>query len=384
LKSKTLFVLFVVVLVGLVILQIVAPKPVVWQKSYRIDDKSPYGCSLLWQWLQHRYPSRVTRNVERYAEYRKKNKRPDTYILIQHDAFDRSSARRLLSDIEQGTTLILADHDYTTSLPSIDMPSFNWGFDNYLKNIRYSLSYDSAMGDTCSYIGWGYSTNTRDTLFASNIWKRIVDADSEAIMLTRIYGKGRIICGSTPELFTNIVIINPRMAAIAAGLISYGESSRIVWDEHFTIDENSRAPLFVISQFPGLQLGFTITIFASLLYLVVYAKRRQRAIPLLKPKKNTTIDFVKNLGALYWNQRNNYAIATKYIRIWKEHCTVVLRIPRSAAFTAERISVLSSNSVVGVEKLLKAITYVERVDEIGNQELEELHNLLELFYTRKL
>ncbi len=47
--------------------------------------------------------------------------------------------------------------------------------------------------------------------------------------------------------------------------------------------------------------------------MIFNAKRRQRIIPIKEPVKNTTVDFTKTIGNLYFQEKNHQNIAEKKI-----------------------------------------------------------------------
>ncbi len=57
------------------------------------------------------------------------------------------------------------------------------------------------------------------------------------------------------------------------------------------------------------------------LYIIVYARRQQRAIPVVAPPRNATRDLVHTIGRLYWHKGDHADLARKMIAHFKGGCT---------------------------------------------------------------
>ncbi|MEJ7677787.1 MAG: hypothetical protein WKG06_07955 [Segetibacter sp.] len=55
-----------------------------------------------------------------------------------------------------------------------------------------------------------------------------------------------------------------------------------------------------------------------LLYVLFEMKRRQRIIPVITPLKNSTLDFVKTVASVYYNEKDNNGIADKKVNYFLE------------------------------------------------------------------
>src|SRR6476661_1712372 len=55
-----------------------------------------------------------------------------------------------------------------------------------------------------------------------------------------------------------------------------------------------------------------------LIYVFFEMKRRQRIIPIITPLKNTTVEFIRTVATVYFQQKDNRSIATKKITYFLE------------------------------------------------------------------
>lgn len=69
---------------------------------------------------------------------------------------------------------------------------------------------------------------------------------------------------------------------------------------------------YILSQ-PALKWAWYIFLIGMLIFLFFNAKRKQRVVPILKPLANTTIDFTKTIGNLYYQEGDHNNIIDKKI-----------------------------------------------------------------------
>jgi hypothetical protein len=71
--------------------------------------------------------------------------------------------------------------------------------------------------------------------------------------------------------------------------------------------------LSVIFRYPSLQMAWLIFVYGIVLFLIFNAKRRQRTIPVIKPARNTTVEFVKTIANLYFQEGEIPGVVEKKI-----------------------------------------------------------------------
>jgi hypothetical protein len=73
------------------------------------------------------------------------------------------------------------------------------------------------------------------------------------------------------------------------------------------------SPLSYIFSKPALKCAWLTFIFGMFFFMVFNAKRKQRIVPIIKPLPNTTIDFTKTIGNLYYQEGDHDTIINKKI-----------------------------------------------------------------------
>jgi hypothetical protein len=74
---------------------------------------------------------------------------------------------------------------------------------------------------------------------------------------------------------------------------------------------------YLLSQ-PALKWSWYLAWITLIIFMFFNAKRRQRVIPIKEPLKNTTVDFTKTIGNLYYQEKDHQNIAEKKIIFFLE------------------------------------------------------------------
>ena len=69
---------------------------------------------------------------------------------------------------------------------------------------------------------------------------------------------------------------------------------------------------YILSQ-PALKWAWYIFLIGMLDFYIFNAKRKQRIVPIIKPLANTTVDFTKTIGNLYYQEGDHGNIIDKKI-----------------------------------------------------------------------
>src|SRR5260221_4004882 len=85
---------------------------------------------------------------------------------------------------------------------------------------------------------------------------------------------------------------------------------------------------FILSN-RSLRWAFWLTLVLFLLIFLVESKRKQRAIAEIPKLRNASEDFVKTVGGLYFQQKNNQNLAIKMTHAFLENIRSDYNIPTS-------------------------------------------------------
>jgi hypothetical protein len=187
-------------------------------------------------------------------------------------------------------------------------------------------------------------------------------------------------------VFTNYFITKPEKLDYVAGVFSYMRGEAVVWDEFskaaFIPKNTSVNPMAYILLQDSLRSAWWLLLAAVLLYSFFTAKRKQRVIPVLEKKTNTSMEFVNAIAKLHYENAYHRDIAKKRIKYFFHFIkarygltTQILSEPYLARL-AEKSSVKPQDLAVVVQEFNRA----EKSRSYDKMMLIELQNALEEFY----
>ncbi|HUR12100.1 MAG TPA: hypothetical protein VM012_12050, partial [Flavitalea sp.] len=123
-------------------------------------------------------------------------------------------------------------------------------------------------------------------------------------------------------------------------------------------------------------------IMALLVFVYLFeSKRKQRIIPVIAPLRNTSLEFVKTIGRLYYQRRDNRNLAIKL----KAHFLDQVRMKYNLQTNllnddfVKRLAYKSGYPEQAVHQVVDAFKLAEKKQTINEEELMELNDLLENF-----
>lgn len=204
------------------------------------------------------------------------------------------------------------------------------------------------------------------------------------------HGQGNLYIHTNPVLFTNYFMIKERNTDYASSVFSHTSHKTLLWDEYskesyYQPGRNPYYnPLYFIMQQPSLQYAWWVMLALVLLYVFFAAKRRQRFIPVLEQKSNTSLAFLKMVASLYYQNQNHGNMARKKMR----HFLHLIRTKYSLSthkIDSEFIKKLSIKSQVSegeIGLIFDQYRIIEKFQDIDSQRLADLYNAIQNFYNK--
>jgi hypothetical protein len=161
----------------------------------------------------------------------------------------------------------------------------------------------------------------------------------------------------------------------------------IYWDDYFRNkarsqgkNKNFSALGWIMSQ-PGLKEAVWLILLLLLLVYLFESKRRQKIIPVVQPLKNASLDFVKTIGRLYYQRRDNRNLALKMKMHFLDQVRTRYNIKASTLNEdlVNRLSFISGYERHAVYQLVYGLKAAEDLPELSDEELMELNDKMENF-----
>lgn len=397
--------------IGLILLQIMAPKPINWNQTYMKKDRIPFGTSALYDILPTIFPGQEI-NTESFPIYNTLNDKdfsssyPEmkkmNYIII-NNAFepDKLDTRELLEFVENGNAVFIAANYFSGKFAdTLKIETDNYyGIAETFKNDSINLNQFYKPFDTAAInftnptlkrkTNYVYSKGIDNTYFNSfDTAKTIVLGNNinKKINFIKIkWGKGTIFLSTVPEVFTNYLFVNKQNYDYPYKALSYLPNQAIIWDEHYKSGNvKKESSLRVIFNNPALRSAYYVLLLSLLIFIVIGIKRKQRIIPVVEPLRNTTLDFVDIVGTLYYQTGNHKNIADKKIMYFLEFIRSTFQVKTNLYDDTfiDRITNLSGIERQKVHDLFYYFADISVKQSISQQELLKLNRMIEEFHRK--
>lgn len=381
------YILFLSLIFGVyVYVQLGAKKQHSWNLSLDYTDKEPYGAYILNELLPSMFPKGITISGRTIYELKDSITRQDNIlILAQRFEPERADLNALLKVAENGShVFISAEHfgkelkdtlHVETSFNFFSYASFDQSDSMYVEFNNSALQSDELLYFKSINLQNEFSKYPEDSASV------FVRSERDNVFTLRMpWGKGQIFLNTTPAAFSNIYALNGNDAFISRSL-SPMPPTRLLWLETYQVGHRELAtPLRFILTHDPLAWAYYLTLFSILLFMVFEAKRKQRAIPVIKPLTNTSLEFASTIGNLYFQRGDHKNIIEKRIHFFFDYVRTHFYLHGNEPDFVDRLSKKSMKPVDQIQSLMKSISDCMQAGKLSVKELTELNSKIEDFY----
>jgi hypothetical protein len=369
-----------------------------WQPTFTEEKKTPYAASLLRERVGDLFPDQeiLTARSPVFEHLAFLAPRGGGYLFVNDDIpLDADSRTALLDFVAAGNHVLMATASFDEELLAY------LGVEVSYQNLQDSLAYRlyGPGWEAHSYrlppkVGGAYFSDW-DARYAE---ARGRYGERSTSILQVYEGEGSLILCATPLLFSNYYLLQPETSEYLAGILSLLPTGAgpLYWDEYYKKENLARARrrdrgdndspglLAYFMQQPALRWGLLLGLVSLLLYALFEAKRRQRVIPVMNPLPNTTLDFTRTVGRLYFQRADHHNLGRKRIKVLLEHIRAHYFL-RTDARDEEFVRTLAGKSGLpeaDIRLLCRQIDRFEQQTEVSENQLIELNQAIEAFYQR--
>ncbi|PKQ64474.1 hypothetical protein BZG02_06615 [Labilibaculum filiforme] len=378
------------ILIILILMELFAPQPIDWTKSFDQNDKRPFGCFLLNELLQEDlFPDQeFTISNKAIFEYPEPNSTSTkkNYIFVTNNFSPQPWEINIIMNLaKNGNQVFIA----SSLLGNAFADSLHLHFTNEIqlsevvvtKEKTQTFENPKLQGKSEFKYPKAFDNSTISQFYKDSVI--VLGRDHQKnIQLVKIpHGKGNFYICSQPLAFTNYNVVQNKNANYIAGAFSYLPPMPIVWDTYYKPLRalRSTSPIVFLLSSPPLKLAYYLLLVCLLLVLLFQGKRQQKMIPILKPLPNTSLEFIRTMGRLYYNRKNHKDIALKKIKYLKEFCKSRYHVDLSLD-TLTEVSLRSGISLKTLQILFTQIDKISNSQNISQEELEDLHSKVEFIY----
>ena len=325
-KSLKIYIfLLILILVGIIIIDSNKKEPIDWRPSYSLREKIPFGLYVFDQESKTFFnPQKIKKFGETPYEFFDQYYNVDdstysvsgTFLHIDNSfTIDDISVDELLYFVSHGNNAFISCAEFPKKLA--DSLHFETAQSNsFLDSIQFKTVQNH---DTNHYY---FNKGVNDAYFykIDSTTTSILGTQSNSKGITQTnfvripYKNGVFYLHLQPVAFTNYYLLqkNAQYTEKILGYITPNET--IYWNvNQYENQDLSESPLRYILSKPDLRWAWYLSLISLLFFMIFNAKRRQRIIPIKEPLKNTTVDFTKTIGNLYYQEKDHQNIAEKKI-----------------------------------------------------------------------
>lgn len=390
-----------------------------WTESYRLDSKEPYGLKVCKDLLADYFPGESLLPVEEDFSILLASDAPSNYVFIGEGYLFTQEEKKILQEyLSAGNRVLLISKsgviDLLEYLALEDCGQFIW--QGYQSTVAYdTVAYMGFTAPSLSQPDKGYPVKfynngkpfylyewpvlpdnyACDSLGYPKVLGLIADRPNFMLMSREL----PLYLHSTPLAFTNFSLLEEDGVAYMERVFSYLQPGTVFWETQRQVSEEvvrskntpgarlpGKSPLSYILSQPSLASAWYVLLFMVILYLVFRAKRRQRIIPVTEANENTSLEFVKTIGKLYFQKGNPREVALQKMRFLQAAIRDRYQI-KNKVWTEDVVNQIHQKSEVDLALLKQIKIMYENISTsrlTTEKTLSDFHFLLEAFYrTRK-
>ncbi|MBS1581701.1 MAG: hypothetical protein JST66_05805 [Bacteroidetes bacterium] len=397
----------IAVVLLILLLEALTPREPSWRESYTRYKREPFACGLVYDRLEDLFPAGVrTVHDPIYSTAQERLALSDSaftpveHIFINSDfSVDDLDLRHLLMMVERGDDAFIAGQwfgdllrdtlrigtTYHWEMP--DSAALAQGLGAFLHGDTATLTFTvhPQRADKEHLFRRGGLDHAFDRFPVDSVQVLAVNRFNDPVLLRMAWGKGHFYLCTTPQAFTNYYLLRDEARGFMADAFSFLPDRPVLWDEFYKVGRlESPTPLRFVLSNTALKAAYWTVIALLALYVFVYAKRRQRAIPELVPLRNTSREFAETMGRLYYFRGDHTDLARKMALYFKDDLRHKLYLRRST-WDAETIRHIAERTGIDLpewEHAFRLIDHYENAPYVSEEQLMQFNKTLSRLRSR--
>lgn len=382
-KQNLTFVILIVAILGILMMgEHTKPKRINWTPTYAANDKNPYGAYIFRKELSELFPAQKIESQEQTIyeslkgnfQVRKHFAQGNLNYIFINRVFEPNETdfSTLKKFVTNGGEVFISARLFNKEVAEELEIKTSYFFMNSKDSISLKLNSPHPFAQKSYHFKAGTITEHFQEYNQNKAIVLAVNSNDQPVLIKQAYGDGYFYLNTTPLAFANYHLVMGENADFVAGMMSYLPRQTVFWDEYYKegrIHDNNRLR-FVLSQ-ESLRWAFWLTVIGLLLFIIFDGRRKQRIIPIIKPLPNTTLEFTKTVGQLYYQRRDHKNMAEKRITHFLEFIRTHLYMSTINFDNdfLDRLAAKTNNNRKDIDKLFKLIKKIQASPTISDTQL---------------
>ena len=362
------------------------------------NDKIPYGTFYAHENLPHIFrDALIETSRESPVSFYDDEESSSAYIIVSYTVEpDEKELKAILNHAIAGNHVFISALNIGKNL----LDSFDLEYTDFsgylLQRDSLTISLTKRYDDSIPFTYPGYQLANHFTKMDSTVTKVLgKDEEGRANFVKFSYeGGGTVYIHLAPAAFTNFFLLhkqNKKYYDLALGAIPDSVNT-VRWDEYYRYHRNGennaeRSAFSKLGTFLNnevLRWAFWLTILLFGIIYLIESKRKQRPIPALKKLNNSSLDFVKTIGRLYYQRKDNKNLAQKIAAHFLGHIRTRYNLVTSQLDEVfeEKLAYKSGRSVVEVKEIIDSIRSLELQYDMNDDELLAFNEKIDKFINK--
>ncbi|MCC8187273.1 MAG: DUF4350 domain-containing protein [Bacteroides sp.] len=381
------------------------PRSFVWEPTFSMKDKQPFGCAVFDDVLSHslRQGYEVTDETLYLLSL---DKLPKRNILSVSKRIDLTLTdfEALMELLEAGDNVLLAASRFSGVLSDTFALHASYDYLDYEELARQVLHRPSRdtfvwsepfAGESFDFYSAfrGVDFIRYDSLFVPVVVPGEERMDSGVRLASVIraqIGEGELILMTMPLLFTNYGMLDRDNSDQIFRLLSLmGDRPLVRTEAYARSARQNDTPLRYFLTHPPLRWGVYMTMLVLLLFMIFTARRRQRVIPVMQQPVNKRMEFTELIGTLYFRRRDNAGLVRKKYIFFAETLRRVMQVDvEDESQHLQTVDRIAGKTGIGTEKISALLIRLRHVytqeirltDEQMKQHIDEMNEIINHLY----
>lgn len=403
-KAKLPLIIIGILAVVFVILLSLQPRPVDWRPDLRRDSDNALGAEIFAELLPQLLADANGEEVKLtpildppFIHLGDESLEGTTYLFLTNDfSPDEAETLRLYEYAERGNTVFIAAQSITGALAdTLGIPADS--ANAFARGLDYRYRGFLGQGDSTLHLvapvlakdeGYAFSYEVGNWVMAGLDTARTTvigtSLSGEPTLVLVEAGEGMFLISSTPYAFGNAAFTGDGSGTeYVAGVLGYLPSQSVFWDTYYKPFANqAQTPLRYILREPPLKWALRLMLLGVLLFIVFRGRRWQRAVPVVAAPVNATLDFVRTVGRLYFQDADHSALVDRKLRYFFDRIRTRLGLTEVdlSEETERRVVARTGLSTEHIARLFARFRRLRRSRTVDPKHLVELDRSLDRFY----
>lgn len=403
-KAKLPLIIIGILAVVFVILLSLQPRSVDWRPDLRRDSDNALGAEIFAELLPQLLADANGEEVKLtpildppFIHLGDESLEGTTYLFLTNDfSPDEAETLRLYEYAERGNTVFIAAQSITGALAdTLGIPADS--ANAFARGLDYRYRGFLGQGDSTLHLvapvlakdeGYAFSYEVGNWVMAGLDTARTTvigtSLSGEPTLVLVEAGEGMFLISSTPYAFGNAAFTGDGSGTeYVAGVLGYLPSQSVFWDTYYKPFANqAQTPLRYILREPPLKWALRLMLLGVLLFIVFRGRRWQRAVPVVAAPVNATLDFVRTVGRLYFQDADHSALVDRKLRYFFDRIRTRLGLTEVdlSEETERRVVARTGLSTEHIARLFARFRRLRRSRTVDPKHLVELDRSLDRFY----